>query len=544
MGSKTHEIEINGVVFEILPDVDYGFDFLKFKRDIKNVPPGQDRVAWERGQLRYLFENSLWAIVAFVMKWPCAFHPFCIEACVEVQRGPRTNTLDVWARGHLKSTIITCAGSIQEIIRNPEVTICIFSYTKTAALKFFNQIKYLLETSEILKWTYPDILWNNPSDEAPKWSDDGGLFVKRKGFAKEPTLYAAGLIDGMPTGGHFFLRIYDDIMVEDLADSPGMIEKVKERYDLSQNLGFDGGWRRVIGTPYHHEDIIQALRNRKKQDGTPSYHLRLKPATKDGSYNGVPVFVSQEHLDDLKINRRKYSSQQILNPTPTEVAKLNHQYLVDVEGPQVPPDLYRFMVIDPAGERKDRPGDAWAILVVGVDPYRDDIGASDVYLIDAVIEEMSYYDALDTVVKMYMRNGRILQLGVEKVALSTTELHVSNALRSKGKHLSVEAGNLTVLRPGGRSKVERIESNLIWPLNNGKIRISKAIPAVYRDRLRTEMERFPMWHDDGIDALSYVYDLLKDYRFGTRAQGEKQQKAKWLNKMLRHKNGARGWMTV
>jgi hypothetical protein len=28
------------------------------------------------------------------------------------------------------------------------------------------------------------------------------------------------------------------------------------------------------------------------------------------------------------------------------------------------------------------------------------------------------------------------------------------------------------------------------------------------------MEKFPFWHDDILDMLSYGYDLIKGYRFG------------------------------
>ena len=28
------------------------------------------------------------------------------------------------------------------------------------------------------------------------------------------------------------------------------------------------------------------------------------------------------------------------------------------------------------------------------------------------------------------------------------------------------------------------------------------------------MEKFPYWHDDALDALSYVYDIMSDYVFG------------------------------
>jgi hypothetical protein len=39
------------------------------------------------------------------------------------------------------------------------------------------------------------------------------------------------------------------------------------------------------------------------------------------------------------------------------------------------------------------------------------------------------------------------------------------------------------------------------------------------------MDKFPHWHDDGLDALSYLWDILKDHRFMSNDAGE------WLDKV-------------
>ena len=54
--------------------------------------------------------------------------------------------------------------------------------------------------------------------------------------------------------------------------------------------------------------------------------------------------------------------------------------------------------------------------------------------------------------------------------------------------------------------MHRIEKALAWPLNNAKLFISKAIPKLYRDKIKLSMDQFPFGKVDGIDAWSYLYD--------------------------------------
>jgi hypothetical protein len=130
---KPFTLDINGVSWTVQPDIDYGFDFYAWADEMDKKPPkGVTQVQYSRGLFRDLLENSLFAITAFVLRVPCAFHPFWIAACKEVQSGPLDKTLDVWARGHGKSTIITAARVIQQILKDPELTCCVFFLLQTS----------------------------------------------------------------------------------------------------------------------------------------------------------------------------------------------------------------------------------------------------------------------------------------------------------------------------------------------------------------------------------------------------------------------------
>lgn len=543
----TRTVVINGVSFTplSLPDgIRYKYDYVELVRRLSMAPNPQKEIA----AYRHCILTDLWFILYFVLKWPAANHPFIIDICREIEEGPQTQTLDVWFREAGKSTILTVARSIQEVLRNPNERVCIFSYARSPALSFLRSIKQILETSDILKACFPDIVWKDPEKESPKWSELEGLVVKRQGYHKESTFEAHGLLEGMPTGKHFSLLVFDDIVTADLVNTPDMMEKVKERFDLAINVGTSDGRHRVIGTFYHHDDPLVYIQNKKRISGGQLYCVRHKPATIDGTFAGKSVFLSEERLALLRSNRKQFSCQQLLDPTPTGEQLLNFQMIRKANKEDIPTNLYKFMVVDPSGSAgvhaDGKTADAWACWVVGVRPELTDLGASDIYLLDGFIEVLSIDEAINKIVLMYCNSGRILKLGVEKMGAMTFEIHVANALRARGRYISVDSGSLQILNPSGRKKVMRIEQNLVWPLTNGKIYVSSGMPPATVSRLQQEMEKFPYWKDDGIDALAFVYDMIKDYRFGYHQPGTPEEYDGYLRSRKRDGNPGYHWMTV
>lgn len=498
-----------------LPDFSRNPAVEKYRYDYEKIFNAVDsgERGWQR-TYRFFIETDLFFVLYFVMGIKGANHPFVVKMCRIVEEGPKTGTLDVWARGHFKSSCLTIAETLQYQLSNPESCSAILAYARPVAKAFLRSIKILCEQSDLLKACFPDILWNNPQAESPKWSEDDGLIFKRQSASrKESSIEAWGLVEGMPTGRHFERLVFDDIETDDIKDSSEMLDKVFQKFEMAGNLGTgkDTDIQRVIGTYYSNYGPIKRIEAMTYADGSNVYALRKVCGSDDGTAGGKPVLMEPKAWEMAKSRRETFFSQQLCDPTPRGERTLNSEYLQEIEPQFVPRETYKIMVIDPAGDSKDGKGDSWAIHLVGVEYKADNAGMYNCYILDSMIAPMSNSEAVDTIVRMYLNAGVINKLGIEKASsLVLVDDYVVKALKARGRHLSEEAGNLVLLRPAGRNKKDRISKALEWPLNNSKLFISKSVKSVYMDKIKLEMDKFPFGHDDGLDALAYLYDILKD----------------------------------
>lgn len=496
-------------------DCNYKYDYSEIFRQIalENLD--------SKSAYKSLILDDLFFIVYFVMGVKVANHPFVVDMCRMVEDGPQSNTLDLWAREHFKSTILTVARIVQSHCIDPTKCIAIFSHTRPIAKGFLRSIKQTYQSSSILKECFPEAFYKDPEKESPKWSEDDGLIIRGHAPSrKEASLEAWGLVEGMPTSKHFDERIYDDVETADLVGNPDIVNKLRAAFDLSQNLGTLDGTHRVVGTYYTHEGLLTYLRDKVNAKGESVYTLRRQPGTDDGSETGKPVLLSQDRWDELRAgDKYVFYCQQLLDPSPQGARRLESRCFIRIAPKSIPKNLRRFMLVDPAGDSKDGKGDAWALGVFDVDTDVDQIGASSVYLIDLVAQPMRFEQAIEEAVRMYLRNGLIQCIGVEKVGLSTVEGHIANALKQKGRLVSIENKSLVLLKPANRNKMQRITAALAWPLYNSKLYISSEIAPEYVQRLFDEADKFPYWHDDVLDIFAYLYDILNNpyYKTNSRA---------------------------
>ena len=162
--------------------------------------------------VRCLVLADLYYLLVRVCKRVDMLNDFAFARCREVEADPN-GRVDLWAREHFKSSIITFGLTVQDILRDPEVTFGIFSHTRPIAKAFLRQIMRELEGNRTLHAAFADVRWGEDIRAAPKWSEDDGIIVRRKTNPKEATIEAWGLVDGQPTSKHYAVLLYDDVVV-------------------------------------------------------------------------------------------------------------------------------------------------------------------------------------------------------------------------------------------------------------------------------------------------------------------------------------------
>lgn len=377
-----------------------------------------------------------------------ANHRWIYDRCREHEADPFDH-LDLWARYHYKSTVITFAHSIQSILAEPDITIGIFSAKSDVARPFLEQIKGELESNEELKALYRDVLYENPRQESPSWSVDKGIVVKRKSNPKEKTVEAFGLIDGMPTGRHFRRLVYDDLVTEKLVTSPEIISKVTTRWELSDNLGCgEGTEKEHIGTRYDFADTYGVILSRK------ILIPRLHPATEDGTLNGKPVFLSPAHWEKVKNTQRgTVAAQMLQNPLAGKQNVFMPQWLRPW---YIRPSILNvYIMVDPS-RGKSATSDRTAMAVIGID------GAGNKYLLDGYCHRMSLSERWMNMRSLWLkwsaeRGVAFVKVGYERYGQQSDDEYFKEKMRQPGEVAQFALHELAWPREGGNSKKHRVE---------------------------------------------------------------------------------------
>lgn len=399
------------------------------------------------------------------------------------------------------STIVTFGLTIWEIIRDPEITIGIFSDTNKVAKAFLRQIKTELEINADLKALFPDVLWAEPRKQAPKWSEDDGITVKRRANPKEATVEAYGLLDGQPTGRHFRLRVYDDVVTVETVGTTEQIEKVTERLALSDNLGSENGRKRYIGTHYHAADSYVKLL------ATGTVRPRIYPATDDGTETGEPVLLTPEELAKKRRTMGPYvfACQMLLDPRADRLSGFREEWLRFWDA-QSTEGLNLYLIVDPSSGKKQKEQakskraslDYTSMWIVG-------IGADEnLYVVDGLRDRLNL-TARTKAVFDFHRRYRPQKVGYEQYGMQADIEHIRDVQdRENYRFDIVELGGALAKQDRIRRLVPLFEQRRIFlPRTLTKYATDGAAYDLTRVFIETEYLNFPVSeHDDMLDCLA------------------------------------------
>jgi len=478
----------------------------------------------QRETVRYLARTDLYFLMRYVLGRKDVEHPWIFSRIKVVERDP-DGRIDLWARDHYKSSIVTFGKTIQDILGshgdNPlirykgrEQTFGIFSHTRPIAKSFLQQIMREFEQNEDLKELFPDILWARPKVQAPKWSEDQGLIVRRRTNPKEATVEAWGLVDGQPISKHWENLLYDDVVVPGSVTTPEMIQKTTKAWELSLALGTRKAKHRYVGTRYHHNDTWRQIMDRKA--AIP----RIVPATRDGTPTGEPVFLSREELDDKrrKMGPYTFASQMLLNPTADSLQNFQREWFMRYGNMKNHRAMNLYLLVDPANETK-RTSDYTAMAVVGLGPDQN------YYLVDAIRDRLSLPQRAKMVMDLH-RKWKPKGVGYEKYGKDADIDHIRHVMDQENYRFHITQ----LPRPGAPrlKKVDRINRLLpdmsderwwfpevLWYTNHEGLTVD-----IMGQLIEEELIPMPVpVHDDLADAMSRIYDMQTTWPKETRPRG-------------------------
>lgn len=426
-------------------------------------------------------------------------HPWLFARCREVQESPN-GYLDLWAREHYKSTIITFGLTIQDLLNDPEQTFGIFSHTRPIAKAFLRQLKRELEANQLLKALFPEILWENAQKEAPKWSEDEGIVLKRRGNPKEASIEAWGLVDGQPTSKHFSRLVYDDVVTRESVTTPEMISKTTDALALSYNLGAAGGARRFIGTRYHFNDTYRTVIER----GTAK--SRLYTATADGELDSAPVLMTKEALQSKRADMGPYiySAQMMQNPIADKSQGFRREWLKHYTSSPVDTGVgtNKYILVDAANEKRPE-NDYTSMWCVGLGQD------GNYYVLDMLRDRLNLTERADALFRWH-RKWKPMQVRYEEYGLMADIQHIQDRQQRENYRFEViKVAGRTPKNDRIRRLIPSFEQGLwYFPDSLHYADYEKKVRDLVSIFIEEEYVPFPVGlHPDMLDSLARITEI-------------------------------------
>ena len=188
-----------------------------------------------------------------------------LEMCERWQkRANRRFSMWLIPRSHLKTSLWTMAGSLWELIKNPDMRILIINAKLDNAIDMVADIRSVVEGNEIFRWLFPEYCVDKASKarrDVCKWTTTRLDFPCSRYAGRREGNVQVMSVGASLVSKHYDLMIFDDPVNEENTTTKEYRDRIWKWYKNALQLrdNIISSRIRIIGTRWHFDDLYARL---------------------------------------------------------------------------------------------------------------------------------------------------------------------------------------------------------------------------------------------------------------------------------------------
>jgi predicted phage terminase large subunit-like protein len=427
------------------------------------------------------------------------YKPAC--SCWELE-GPKKR-LFLWPRGHLKTTILTMAHTVQWVINYPDIRILVSTAIAQQAQDMLKSIKSHFQYNPMFRVLFPEYC---PSDNHASDFGNAEEFTvpsRARKDLKEPTVSVTAIGKVISSYHYEVIKHSDIVDKENIKTEGGRInttDHFKWMSPLLERHAGQKGWEDVEGTRYDFSDTYGTEivdKEEKLAKEKRSWQIEIKSAYREDGRVLWPQRWSTELLED-ELER--------MGPVMF-AANYHNQPVPDSDGLAGPKDIVFFprkalssinlryhATIDLHGMEDNQGNDSTVLNVSGFD------NDGRMYLVELLVGRYTPFETMAHMFYIRKKYGNI-DFKIEKDAHARVLLpFLKREMVKKNLHLML----IPIKRDTRTSKKQRIRGLQPW-FKSGNVRILDDLEPRARIEVIQQIMRFSMtshYHDDILDTMA------------------------------------------
>lgn len=460
--------------------------------------------------IKAIAEKSLFFFAIFCLKLDWVDNDFGYRLCNDVQKN-KWGSFYCIAREHYKSLLITRASTLWELLKDPNMTVLIFSYNEGFAKGLMALIRTWCEENELIRTLWSDVLWDNPY-KAKVVTEDGktrpvvwtqtALEFQRTRKSTEKSIEVGGMDGNMHTGGHFSHLIFDDAETPETVVTDDSISKCYEKIKMATNVGQTKSLKMCfVGTFYGKNDVYVRL----IKDNFFKGSVVIQPCY-DWDTGELLLYTPEQNQQKLELmGLDHYLTQMLCDPSLSQSSSFKPEWWRTWKAENLS-NLNIYIAVDPAGNKQNKGNDNSVMLVFGIDQF------ANLMIIDIVRDKLTSETKFRALADLY---GKYRPIGVyyEQESMQSD----IDLINTKMEIMNIRFPIIPFNMKKWGSKKQRMDM-LTTPLSNGQIWFcEEAWHYNYKGEKENMIESFRVQeyygypliqHDDGIDCLASAYIML------------------------------------